>query len=201
MPQRGDQMDCIGQLKNVTKNWMTGKFELTFEIETDVAGALDSIKDKLLTITAKQFRKKRSLDANAYYWQLLTKLAEASHISKNRAHNLLLARYGQLEMLDGRLVYVILPDTPDGEERAMEADTFHIKPTSQVKTGHDGQVFRTYIMIRGSSTYDTEEMSKLINGLVDECKALGIETMTPDQMAEMMAIYERNWRKNHEEAV
>ena len=35
----------------------------------------------------------------------------------------------------------------------------------------------------GSSTYDTKQMSQLIDNLVQDCKALGIETLTPDKLA------------------
>ena len=188
-------MDCTGKLKSITRNWLTGRWEVTFEVNEDITGGIDSIKDKPLSITAKISRKKRSLDSNAYYWQLLSRLAEALHISKSRCHNIMLARYGQLEVLDGHLVYVVVPDTPDGEEKALEADTFHIKPTSEVNKGKDGTVFQTYMMLRGSSTYNTEEMSKLINGLVDECKDKGIETLTPAQIDEMMYLYEQNRRQ------
>ena len=188
-------MDCTGKLKSITRNWMTGRWEVTFEVNEDITGGIDSIKDKPLSITAKISRKKRSLDANAYYWVLCGRLAEALHISKSRCHNIMLARYGQLEVLDGHLVYVVVPDTPDGAEKAMEADTYHIKPTSEVQAGADGTLFRTYKMLRGSSDYDTREMSELINGLVTECKQVGIETLTPAQIDEMMYLYEQNIRK------
>lgn len=187
-------MECRGKLKGVSKDWVTGSWELSFEIQEDITGAIDGIKEKMLSITAKIYHKRRSLDANAYYWQLITKLSEAVGISKDRAHNIILGRYGQLERYDGHLVYVVIPDTPEGAERAMEADTYHIKPTAEVQEGADGIMFRTYKMLRGSSTYDTEEMAALIDGLVSECRQLGIETMTPDQIAEMMAAYERNRR-------
>ena len=140
----------------------------------------------------KRHREKRSLDANAYYWQLLSRLAESAGISKNRAHNLMLRRYGQTETVDGQMIYVVVPDDDSGEEKALEAETYHIKPTSEVKQARDGAAFRTYIMLRGSSTYDTREMSELINGLVSECREMGIETMTPDQLAEMMALHEQH---------
>lgn len=54
-------------------------------------------------------------------------------------------------------------------------------------------------MLAGSSTYDTKEMSELINGLVTECKEQGIETLPPDELARMMAEYEENHRKKEEE--
>lgn len=101
-------MDCKGMLKSVTKDWITGRFLLTFEVDSDVSSDINKLADKMLTLAVKVYRKKRSLDANAYYWQLITKLAEASGISKNRAHNLMLRRYGKLEEVDGHLIYMLL---------------------------------------------------------------------------------------------
>lgn len=188
-------MECKGTLKDVTKDWMTGRFRLTFEVDKDVSAEIERLSGKLLALTAKVYRRKRSLDANSYYWSLLTKLSEVAGISKNRAHNMMLRRYGKLVEVDGDLIYVVVPDNDEGERMALEAETFHIKPTSQVKTANDGSSFRTYLMLRGSSTYDTAEMSTLINGLVEECKDLGIETMTPQELDRMMELYEQNRRK------
>ena len=83
----------------------------------------------------------------------------------------------------------------EAEETALEAESFHIRPTSQVKQGKDGKMYRTYTVLAGSSTYDTKEMSELINGLVSECKEQGIETLTPDELARMMKDYEENHKK------
>lgn len=192
-------MEGLGQLKNVTKNWLTGKFELTFEMEGDIGQQIDSMKDKLLSVVVKQYRRKRSLDANAYYWQLLSKLAECLKISKPHLHNLLLRRYGQPEVIDGQMVYLVLPDSDSGTRKADEAESYHIRPTAQVKTGTDGLQYRTYIMLRGSSTYDTREMGELIDGLVSECREQGIETLPPEEFDRMMLAYDQNWRKHHEE--
>lgn len=191
-------MEGLGQLIGITKNWETGKLQLTFELEQDVSRQLDDIKDRLLSIVVKMYRKKRSLDANAYYWQLVGKLADKLQVSRPYIHNQMLRRYGELEELDGKQVYVVLPDSEDGARLADEAETFHIKPTSEIKTGADGMTYRTYKMLRGSHTYDTKEMSVLINGLIGECREQDIEILTPDQVAEMIAAYDRNWRKKHE---
>ena len=123
------------------------------------------------------------------------RLAEAAGISKPRAHNLMLRRYGQNLMIAGQMAYLVVPDTTEAEETALEAETFHIRPTSQVKQGKDGKAYRTYTVLAGSSTYDTKEMSELINGLVAECKEQGIETLPPEELARMMAEYEENHRK------
>ena len=107
----------------------------------------------------------------------------------------MLRRYGQPEIIDGRMVYAVLPDSDGGTRIADEAETYHIKPTSEVKIGTGGTRFRTYIMLRGSSTYNTEEMSKLIDGLVSECKEQGIETIPQEELERMMQAYEQNRRK------
>ena len=190
-------MDGKGTLKSVSKDWLSGKFHLTFEVENNVSQQITAIQGKELRITAKQWREKRSLDANAYYWVLIAKLAESMHISKPRAHNLMLRRYGQNLTIDGHGAYIRIPDTEKAEEMALEASEWHIRPTSEVIRGNDGVNYRTYVMLMGSSGYDTAEMSHLIDGLVDECKALGIETLPPDELARMMAAYEENrGRKN-----
>ena len=191
-------MESKGMLKSVSKDWLSGKFHLTFEVENDVSQQIAAIQEKELRITAKQWREKRSLDANAYYWVLIAKMAEAMHISKPRAHNLMLRRYGQNLTIDGHGAYIRIPDTEKAEEMALEASEWHIRPTSEVVRGNDGVNYRTYVMLMGSSGYDTAEMSHLIDGLVDECKAYGIETLPPDEMDRMMADYEANRRRKFE---
>ena len=108
----------------------------------------------------------------------------------------MLRKYGQPEMFDGAGGYIRIPDTEKAEEEALEASTFHIRPTSQVVAGVDGINYRTYVMIKGSSTYDTREMSELIEGLVSECKELGIETLPPDEIERMLQSYDTNRRKD-----
>lgn len=188
-------MESKGTLIDVSRDWKTGKMRLTFEFDSDVSAAIDKIKDKLLRITVKLWRDKRSLDANSYYLVLLSRLAEAVGISKPRAHNLMLRKYGQNLVIDSQIAFLVIPDTEEAEETALEAESFHIRPTSQVKQGKDGKMYRTYTVLAGSSTYDTKEMSELINGLVSECKEQGIETLTPDELARMMKDYEENHKK------
>lgn len=184
-------MESKGRLRGISQDWETRKFLLTFEVDADVRDTLDGLKGKELRVSAKQWREKRSLDANAYYWLLISRLAEAVNISKPRAHNLMLRRYGQNLTIDGAGVYIRIPDTDKAEEDALESSTFHIRPTSEVVIGNEVN-YRTYVMLMGSSEYDTAQMSKLIEGLISECKAVGIETATPDEIRHMMELYEQN---------
>lgn len=194
-------MELIGMLSGVSQDILSGKATVSFEVEDTkrVAAEAASLSGIRLRIEAKKYRKKRSLDANAYYWQLITKLAHCVGISKPAAHNIMLRKYGQDEIIGGKLIYLIIPDTDAAEEQALEAETYHIKPTSEVRVGTDGEIYRTYIMIRGSSTYDTKEMSNLINGLVTECKNVGIETLPPEEIDRMMEAYKRSRKEKTDE--
>ena len=188
-------MESKGTLIDVSRDWKTGKMRLTFEFDSDVSAAIDKIKDKLLRITVKLWRDKRSLDANSYYWVLLSHLAEAAGISKPRAHNLMLRRYGQNLMIAGQMAYLVVPDTTEAEETALEAETFHIRPTSQVKQGKDGKAYRTYTVLAGSSTYDTKEMSRLIDSVIQDCAALQIETIPPSELDMLLKEWGRSSAK------
>jgi len=177
-----------GYLKNLSLDWETRRPEVTLQVEGR-AEDLERLKDKKLAVELKQYREKRSLDANAYYWTLIGKLADVLGQSAPWLHNCMLRKYGQIEVIDGQAVYIVIPDTETAEKSVGEAQTYHLKPTAQVKPGKDGMMYRTYMMLRGSSDYDTKEMSQLIDGLVLECKEAGIETMTPEQIERMMAAY------------
>lgn len=193
-------MECKGRLTDVTRDWTTGKFRVSFEVEDDISGQIDGMRDKTLRLTAKQWRDKRSLDSNAYYWVLLSKLAESIKISKPRAHNIMLREYGQVELFDGSRYYARIPDTEEAANDVLERTTFHLRPTSQVVEGNDGIWYRTYVLLKGSSNYDTAEMTHLLDGLISECKTLGIETATPEELERMKQLYEQS-RGKHEKTV
>jgi hypothetical protein len=186
--------EFTGRISSIAISYATGKPLLTLECDehpTRLQEMIDGLRAAdSLTIKIGKFRKKRSLDANAYYWLLVGKLAKVLKISMPHCHNLMLRRYGTLEEFDGRPVYIIIQDTDEASSKADEAETYHIKPTAQVKEGNDGLMYRTYLLLKGSHDYDTAEMSDLIEGLVDECKNVGIETATPDEIANMLSLWQ-----------
>ena len=168
-------MECIGRLKGLGIDLMSRHQKLEIEIDSDIREEYDKLKDKeKLRIRIVQYRKKRSLDANAYYWTLLTKFADVIGLSNPEAHNMMLRGYGQSEIFDGKAVYVTIPDAEESEKKVNNATDYHLAPTSQVRMGNDDVLYRTYRLLRGSRTYDTKEMSKLIDGLVTCCKEAGI---------------------------
>ena len=134
----------------------------------EIVKALDPKKQYVIEI--KEYRKKRSLDQNAMYWSILTQYARACGVSNHRAHNEMLRAYGAPLLIDGYYAAVRVVDSVVAEDEVLEAEDYHLKPTSRVEGN-----FRYYMIMRGSSTYDSKEMTKLMDGLLHEARACGIE--------------------------
>ena len=152
-------------------------------------------KNALYDLELHQEKKKRSLDSNAYFHVLVGKLAQAQTppISKARCKNMLIADYGQEEYIDGQIV-VLKSNLPP--EKMCNVEYLH---TSCVKISEEnGKEVYFYKVYRGTHTYDTKEMAKLIDGTIQECKNVGIETATPKQIEEMQRLWEQHYLNKKE---
>lgn len=158
-----------------------GEQILTLSTKEDFRERFDELKDADLTVEIKRYRKKRSLDANGLYWSAITKLAQKLNVSNAYLHNAMLRQYGQPEFFGEKVAYIMLPDTDETEDKVMSAETYHVKPTSQTKDGKDGVTYRAYMLMRGSSTYNSEEFSRLLSGLLESCETAGIHIDTMSQ--------------------
>lgn len=149
-------------------------------------------RDKIWDLTEHKENKKRSLDSNAYFHVLCDKLRQKLNISMARCKNHLIADYGQIEYIDEEpMIY----KTNAPEDYMMELETIHTKCVKvSEENGHPIFFYRIY---RGTSTYNTEEMAKLIKGTVEECKAQDIETATPEELAHMQALWEQKYGKHN----
>ena len=179
-------MNFCGNIVQIYRDYGRRKWMITLETDQDITEEYERLKDKVVSVVVKLFRKSRSLNANAYYWQLLGKICEVTGENAAYRHNMNLRECGYIELIDGQAVYVVIPDTEEAEKKVDAYESVHLKPTSQIKGGKDGKLYRTYMMLRGSHTFDTKEMSRLIDIVIGQAKDLGIETATPDQIAEML---------------
>ena len=185
------EVSCVkvsGRIVGANIDFKTNKPILMLEINERKCfeDLVDDMKDKdKLSVEIKPYREKRSLDANSYMWVLCDKLAKKlsdekvkitkediyrgaikeigvfkdfTNLSQNDAKTLRTA----WEMLGTGWITELVDFMPDGEN----------------------VVIRCYY---GSSQYNTKQMSRLIDNIVQDCEAVGIETMTPDQIAEMKA--------------
>lgn len=178
-------MDYTGTFDSLAMDFATNKQKVGLTLNEDARQAFENLRGKQVLITIKPYKKKRSLEANAYFHTLVGKIAEVTRNSKPAIKNQLLSRYGQYEMGEDGIEHFIVRDDKDVSER----EDIHLQPTSAIRVLDDGKLYRVYRVIRGTHTYDTYEMSKLIDGTVSEAKELGIETITTTEIEEMMKRY------------
>lgn len=187
--------DMRGRLVDIVRDVFSGSFRITLEV-FQIPRGIDALRDTELAISLKKWRNKRSLTANAYYWVLVSKIADAIHAPQGVVHNQLLRDYGQLEMVDGSLLTVMVPESQEAMARVDRAELYHLKPTGHMIEGKDGRQFRAYFVIKGSSEYDTKEMATLIDGAVQEAREMGIETLPEEEVRRMMEAYDENYKKH-----
>ena len=130
-------------------------------------------RDKVFEV--KEHKEKRSLNANAYAWSLITKIADALRTSKEECYLEMLKRYGQSE-----IVSVLSQIDVSGYFKYYE-------PLATATL--QGKEFTHYKIYKGSSEYNSLEMSILIDGIVSEAKELGIETIPPKEIERLKTMW------------
>ena len=81
----GCVMEFVGEFKGISIDWETGKKILSFETQQAFQPeTIEDIKKGKLSISAKPYKKKRSLDANAYCWAIITKIANHPDIKSSK---------------------------------------------------------------------------------------------------------------------
>lgn len=151
-----------------------------------VAYLMTADKEKLFDLEEHKEKRARSLDSNAYFHVLVGKLAQAQTppISKAKMKNMLIADYGQAQYIDGvPMVY----KTNAPPEYMDELEYIHVKCVRiEVENGHDVYFYRVN---RPTHTYNSVEMSKLIDGTVQEARNVGVEVASPDELKHMAALW------------
>ena len=172
-----------GRLVNASVGIQSGKPQITLETDETITGdMLDSLAKGEISVEIKPYRAKRSLDANAYCWVLLDKLSEALRLSKSEIYRMLIRDIG-----GNSEVICVLESAADklceGWMRngiGWQTERFSSKLPGCVNV----------ILYYGSSTYDSTQMSVLIDRVVEECKIQNIQTATPEEIANMKSLWE-----------
>lgn len=169
---------------------VTGK---AIDIVTYLMGD-DIDKNATWDLTIHQEKKKRSLDSNAYFHKLVHMLAQAQDppISLAKCKNLMLERYGQPDYINDNQVVIKSNLPPETMEELEYIHAICVKVAEE--KGNKVYFYRIY---RGSHTYSTSEMSKLIKGTVFEAQQMGIETATPEELQHMQDLYDSNIKKRN----
>lgn len=153
---------------------LDNKVEITFTAQRSAIKELEAIKDTELTVTVKEFRQKRSLSQNAYLWVLLDQIGIKINRSKIDVYKEFIKDYGVFEVL------------PIKNEAAEKFKTKWSKNGLGWFTEDLGESkingYTKLIAYYGSSSYDSSEMKRLIDAVVQDCEELGIQTMTASEI-------------------
>lgn len=140
------------------------------------------VQNKSFDVTIAPHKKKRSMDANAYAWVLLDKLAEVTGEPKTEIYRSFIREIG------GNSETVCVQN--EAVEKLCQGWQHNGIGwlTETIDSKLDGCT--NVILYYGSSTYDTAQMTRLINLIADECKAHDIETMTPDELCKLKGLWD-----------
>lgn len=175
-----------GRLHDLTFS-REGEQILSIATREDCRALWDNLHESEVVVTIKKYHRRRSLNANNYAWSLMEAIASVTGQDKDSVYEEMLRRYGTGETYvddSGKECKVLFSLREDVPPRLV---TRHY---AKIGEGYvNGQKFIHYRAIKGSSEYDTKEMSVFLDGIVSECKELGIETATPAELAR----YTQEW--------
>lgn len=181
-------MQFTGKLVDVALDFFSGKYRLTLEVneQQSLAEGYDEIKDcEKLAVKITKYRQKRSLDANAFCWKLLHEMAGKLGKPAEDIYRDYIRSFGVCE---------IIPIRKDAVERWRRE--WQTKGYGWI-TENMGEcrTLKGYYNIKcfyGSSSYTTQEMSQLIDAIVQDCKDLGIDTATYDEIERIKMLWQQN---------
>ncbi len=153
-------------------------YEVTFQIsDKNAVVELETLKDNELSIEVKKYAKERSLNANAYSWKLQDEIAKAVNRSIDDVHMEMVLQYGVIN------TYSMLKESFESAKRMF--DYYRVLGESEVNG-------KTFIHIRagiGTHLYNSAEMARFIDGVVQEAQSLDINTKTPEEIAEIKSLW------------
>lgn len=173
-------MELTGQISGLNIDFVSGDTLLTLKVaeKQAVKQGYDELHNaEKLSIKITKYRKKRSLNANAYAWKLISEIADKLRTSKDEVYVEMLKQYGQ-----GGVAKIPINDVEKFKRQFKYAEEHEKFPDD-----NGAKYLRFWV---GSSHYDTEEMSIFIDGIVSEAEDLGIQTKTPDEIANMLSLWE-----------
>lgn len=175
-----------GEVKDYLTSPVIGN-QLTLSVQDNIAEQLDDLNGKPVEITIRPLSETqgRSKNANAYMWALLTELQNAG--------------FGNAVTLYKRYIrengVSVASELPERAFRTFEYSFTHLGEGFQIeRTGHDTAIGETgqeipmitFIQYYGSHVYNKRQMHQLLDTIIQDCKAVGIQTETPEELARML---------------
>ena len=163
-----------------------GAQNITVTVTADFRQSYEELKDAAVEVQIKKARKHRSLEANAYAWVLIDQIAERTGVKKSEVYRNAIREIGGVS------------DTVCVIDRAVERLRQSWQRNGlgwQVETSESKIEGCTNVTLYyGSSVFDSGQMSRLIDSLIQDAEALGIPTITPKEQERMLL----NWSSKKE---
>ena len=173
-------IELITNKPTVTYN-LDNTCNICFVIGKNNLTAIDNIRTDKLLLTIKEYRPKRSLTQNAYMWALLNQLAEKLGNTAENIYKHYVKDYGVRD-------YLLIQDQAVDELK----NRWEKKGMGWfVEVMRKGKVegTTTIVVYWGSSSYDSKQMSRLVDAVISDCEENGIHTMTKN---EIMSLHNEN---------
>lgn len=177
------KLDTTGIITDLNIDFDTLKPKITVLLDTKNKEVIEELKnDGKLNIELKKYRRKRSLDSNAYAWVLLGELQKVLNISKEEIYKDLIKNIGS---------YEVLPIKNEAVEKFRQAWSKNGLGWVTETTKSKLEGFTNVIAYYGSSTYNTKEMTRLIDLIVEECKQFKIETKPQTEIDSLLKEWDK----------
>lgn len=187
-------MKTTGQITDVSVNFKNSKGKITLDIDTKSIETLNLLndlkqKEKKLDIEIKQHREKRSGRANRYFWELLNQICEYQDVDPIEDYKRRVEELG----------YFNISTVPE-EDFYLWKEAWESRGIAWTLEKLDSETINdeeicTVVLYKGSSTFNTVQMAKLIDDLVQDCKTVGIETKPQAEIDSLLKEWEEEHKK------
>jgi hypothetical protein len=179
-----------GRLTGYTTN-RDGTNNITVTVAADFGDMYDELSSVPVEITIKKAQKHRSMEANKFAWTLIDQIAARQHLKKSEVYRKAILDIGGVskEMLMKADAVPLFTEIWEGKGLGNQVEIVDEDPMGWTS-------IRVYF---GSSTYDSAQMSALLDSLIQEAEALGIPTITPKEEERMLGKWAKKKEKVCEE--
>lgn len=168
----------IGKLRDMTIN-RDGTTNITVTVAEDFSEAFDGLRDFPVDVDIKRHRNRRSLSSNNYAWELIDRLAEKLHQPKTDVYREAIRDLGGISVYLG-----IREEAVEKFTRSWTKD--HLGRQVEVIPGSEKPGWVNVRVYYGSSEFDTAQMSRFLDNLIQDAEAQGIPTISPEEEQRMI---------------
>lgn len=181
------KIQTTGVITDISIDYSTSKLKINLLLDTKNKEIIEELKnEKKLNIELKKYIEKRSLDANAYFWKILTELCDLAEINTVEEYKRRVKELGIFRQ------FKIMTDQVNTFTKIWE-DKGIAWFCEILDTEYIGNIeFKIINAYYGSSSFNSKQMSRLIDGVVQDCKIYGIETKSKNEINSML----ENWEKH-----